>query len=274
MNRDYEQELFDLIRSKRDHLKKEDIAEYLNMEDFNINKEILMYSDEAEFIICEAVRLCNYEIVEALVKNGAELNFFKDQGWNPINWAARYEKIDIIKLLIDNKADLLVQDPQGQTALVNSVLNNRDDIVEIILENYDDSEKAKLDKSYALFMAVGDNNYDIAKLILEHDTDPNIRHGNLKISSIHQATNKIDVGELNIPLISLLLEYDAEIKSSEYKYIICGAVKKIVEDLVDKIENRKEKDKQIKKEIEESSAQITALKRAMAKKSKIGGLKI
>ncbi len=283
MSENYEQELFELIYIDDAELTKEDIAEYLNKEGFDINKKIFRESDkpwqdDPKYLICEAVTNCRFEVVEALVENGAKLDIFEEKiDFNPINIAARENKIEIVKLFIDNKADLLIKDYHGDAALRSAVKNINYEMVELILENIGDSKEAELEKSYALFFAVRSNNYEIAKLLLENNADPNMRIGILKITALNLASSKTDISGLNIPLINLLLDYGAEFRVENYQDEDYDDAKQFVLGMISDRkaeEESQERQKIINKEISVNSAQISAIKRVVAKKPKIRGLKI
>ncbi len=279
MIRDFEEELFNLIHNDEFKLTKEDISEYLDRKDINISRGIFrlgadLENSDPDYIICEAAMNCSYEIVEALVIKGAKLDIFEDEeSFNPIIWAAIFERTDVIQLFIDNGADLLIKDYHGRTALVNAVLNDHVSSTKLILENYDDSGEADLDKSYALFVAVKNSNdgvransCEIAKLLLDNGTNPNIKHGDDEITPLHLAATKPLDKDVNMEMVNLLIDYKAEIRANKDSNIEYKSSEKIVSDIL--------LQRVIEQEIKENSAQVTAIKKAMAGKPKIEGLKI
>ena len=65
-----------------------------------------------------AARSGHLELVKALVRRGAAINFQgASQSIGPLHWAAHKESEDIALFLIENGADVLQQDKEGRTPL-------------------------------------------------------------------------------------------------------------------------------------------------------------
>ncbi len=271
MSRGYEQELFNLLSNDDSKLTKEDIAEYLNRDGFDINKEIfiegdMQWQDKPSFLICEAVLKCRFEVVEALVENGAKLDILRtDDVFHPIHLAVCYNKIDMVKLFIQNEVDLLAKDAFGYTALTISVSNSNYEVAKLILDNLDDSEMAQFEKDFGLFRAVTQSNREMAKILLDNGANPNVRHSASRLTPIHVAVKKPHIDLLNIPLINLLIDSGAKLMDPEYTEPEFKGAENFVRELI--------KQRKITKEIKAASIQISSVKRKMAKRSKITGFK-
>ncbi|CAF3023089.1 unnamed protein product, partial [Rotaria sp. Silwood2] len=61
-----------------------------------------------EFNIC---------IFNLLIRVGANINSFDNDGWTPLHAAAHWDKHDVIKYLIDRNADLYAKNDAGQTPI-------------------------------------------------------------------------------------------------------------------------------------------------------------
>lgn len=56
--------------------------------------------------LIEHVRAGEHAKVEALIKDGADVNQQDDQGWTPLNYAAGKGDLPMVKLLVENGADI------------------------------------------------------------------------------------------------------------------------------------------------------------------------
>jgi len=72
------------------------------------------------------------EIVELLLKRGAEVNAKTDTGFVALFWAARYGHAGVAKVLIAHGADVNVQDKDGITALQWATTNQQSFVVELL----------------------------------------------------------------------------------------------------------------------------------------------
>ena len=76
----------------------------------------------------------NKEIIELLLKHGADINITDAYNWTALMFAARNGHSETVKLLIDNKADIKAINHNSDTAKTLAEKNNHYDIVNMISE--------------------------------------------------------------------------------------------------------------------------------------------
>ena len=69
-----------------------------------------------------AISKGNLDVIEFLVKNGADTNFENELGWTPLTRAINAENIDTVSLLCENGADLNMPNPKGWTPIHKAIL--------------------------------------------------------------------------------------------------------------------------------------------------------
>ncbi|MBP3546584.1 MAG: ankyrin repeat domain-containing protein [Alphaproteobacteria bacterium] len=74
------------------------------------------------------------EIVELLLKNGAEINETDEIGNTALMYAAENGHKEIVKLLLDNGANIKARNEDGDTAKTLALKNKHYDIVDLIFE--------------------------------------------------------------------------------------------------------------------------------------------
>ena len=88
--------------------------------------KLFLNPNEKDGLLCLLAAISNghEEIVEILVRNGANIDLADILGWTPLIFAAYYRHIDIVRFLIEQGADVEVKDIQGRTFI--QYLNKRD----------------------------------------------------------------------------------------------------------------------------------------------------
>jgi ankyrin repeat protein len=74
------------------------------------------------------------EVVELLIKRGADVNAKTDAGFMALFWAARYGHDRVTKVLIAHGADVNAKDKDGLTALSWATTNKQAKVVELLKE--------------------------------------------------------------------------------------------------------------------------------------------
>ena len=72
------------------------------------------------------------EVVELLIKRGADVNAKTDAGFVALFWAARYGHEKVAKVLIDNGADVNAKDNDGITALKWAIPNKQAPVIALL----------------------------------------------------------------------------------------------------------------------------------------------
>ena len=118
------------------------------------------------------------EIVELLLKNGADVNDRNKDGSTPLHFATQGEnKVDIIDLLLTNGADFLGRNKDGWTPLHFAAKGKHNlDIVQKLLgaragtalfgKSEEEKENKNIDGQTPLLLAVACNNLEIVKTLL------------------------------------------------------------------------------------------------------------
>lgn len=84
--------------------------------------------------------LCKYQLVESLVKNGANIDLQDEVGCTALVYSIQKTDIKMIKLLISLRANINISDNLNQSPLVYAVRTKNAEIVELLL-------KSKIDPS-------------------------------------------------------------------------------------------------------------------------------
>lgn len=111
----------------------------LNAVQFLISKNIYDINDINEkdesgsTALCDAINFNkNKDVVEVLIKAGANVNNKSKYGFSPLYWASDQKK-ELVELLINNGAEINITDNGGVTSLMNSVRKNKTEIIEVLL---------------------------------------------------------------------------------------------------------------------------------------------
>jgi ankyrin repeat protein len=76
------------------------------------------------------------EIVELLLKNGADIEAKDSDGRTALMWASTYGHSAIVELLLKNGADIEAKDSHGWTALIWASARGHKEIVELLAQEW------------------------------------------------------------------------------------------------------------------------------------------
>lgn len=110
------------------------------------------------------------EVVEVLVKYGADVNSVSDTGSTPVRSACFMTHLDIVRLLVSNKADIQRPNHNGGTCLINSVQSV--ELCKFLLENGADVNAKDIQNKTALHYAIQEHRSETTKLLLQYNADP------------------------------------------------------------------------------------------------------
>jgi len=148
----------------------------------------------------------NVEIVEALLKAGADVNFIDGVGHTPLMRAIDLQQMPVAQALLKARPDLSIRTRDGKTVAMMAVDSGKSELVKLLLEAGADFNAATPDGDTPAMVAVqgyGDEMYDIIKLLGEHKVDFN--HSNPAYTPLVFALEQD-----NRRLITALLEAGAD----------------------------------------------------------------
>ena len=185
--------------------------------------------------IHDFVRHGNLQKVRFILDNNPEcINEIDKSGNAPIHWAVSEELIDIIELLIKRGANLNVKNSEGYTALNSSIHLNKINAAEFLIKN---RAPVNFDKNLyfnSLYLAVRYNRKEIADIMIDNNVELPADKNEIRIL-LHFAVTKNMVR-----LAEKLIEAGADINSKSrtggsllHSAAEGGAVE-IIEDLISK----------------------------------------
>jgi hypothetical protein len=121
--------LIDLIKQ---HKKDLDVVDYL-MSHPNINVNECDMSNNTLLILC-ANRKYTHS-VKKLLELGANPNLFNDFGYTPLFWAVTDDQQEMIEILIKYGANVLMEENKGYSIFDLAVLKSKDTICNLLIFN-------------------------------------------------------------------------------------------------------------------------------------------
>jgi ankyrin repeat protein len=161
--------------------------------------------EEARLALYEVVaEKSKPEIIEALIRDGADPNEAAPDGATPLILAIATKQAPIVKLLLEKGADPNKATQDHYTPLLLATDQGEVEIVENLLANGANANQAAHDGSTPLHLAVGKDHLKLVKLLLENgaETDQADHDG---YTPLHGA-----VGKGSLESTIMLLEYNAK----------------------------------------------------------------
>jgi ankyrin repeat protein len=106
------------------------------------------------------------ELVELLLKSGADLKATDKSGKTALHWAAKSYNAEVVQLLLESGADIMAEDDTGQTPLHIAALDGDSEIVQLLLQSGADIEAMDNNGQTALQVAAGLTWTDSAVMLL------------------------------------------------------------------------------------------------------------
>lgn len=123
----------------------------------------------------KAVVSGDLEVVESLIKKGAEVNVKNDRHCTPLHYAAEQGHVIVAELLIANGANVNAKTINGDTPLFKAICGNHRDVVELLItKGADVNTKAKWNnEGTPLHEAASKGYMDIARVLIANGADVN-----------------------------------------------------------------------------------------------------
>ncbi len=286
-----EQKLMNLIDKYGRNLQSSDVQIFLDNEDFDINKEVSSYPDKVRTsIITQAIKRCDYDVIELLVQHTPGLvNFDNRETYGPTYSAVMRGDKDIVDLLMKSGANFNLKSIGGSPIELAAYWGYID-VVKTILGNCGDTERAIINCQEALATSIDRDHYAVAKLLLKSGkVDVNYEVGGYSaLEKVFYSCDSLSI-ESSAIYIKLLIDHDADIhrvstsrdsamnsvlelilNAEEPKY--SGLIEPLLKGYLDDVEIRFQ-DK-FNNETRINANKVSNIKKKMAKRTKIGGLKI
>lgn len=138
--------------------------------DLNLIKEAITEgttSSQINKTLLKVVHDNNLNIIEFLLKNGADINSYDEKFGNPLMSAARNRNINLVKFLINNEANINVKTPDNTTPLMQETKYGHEEMVDILLISGADINQKNNKGETALDIAIKYNHENIIKTLKE-----------------------------------------------------------------------------------------------------------
>lgn len=197
---------FDLFSA----LEIEDLKEIENI----INPVYVNLINEAgESLLTKAVRKGNREIIDILIKAGADINFQNNAGFNALILASNKGDSDIVKILTDSNANLNLQNKNGDTALIRAAQIGQDirnkensgrlEIIRILADHKCNLDIQNNDGDTALIAAIKNSLNERANLLIRSGANFNLKDNNGYTALMYAVINN------NLDLVNIFLNSGA-----------------------------------------------------------------
>ena len=127
------------------------------------------------------------ELIEYLIKNGADIEARSDGQWTPLHSQAYGGHKDGVELLIEHGADLEAKHAYGMTPLVNSTRWGRTEVAKLLVEKGANVDAANTLGKTPLIISATEGYLELAKIFLAGGADTNIKDDNYKRTALHFA---------------------------------------------------------------------------------------
>lgn len=148
----------------------------------------------------------NVETVRLLLGKGANVNAKDNEGWHPLQLAAKRGDIEIVRLLLENGAEVNATNVDGVTALGSAVYRGYTDVAKLLVEKGADINAKEKNKITPLMVAAGAGQTNAVEFLLNMGADINATN-NFGDSVLMAA-----VEEGKIDVVKLLLSRGANVK--------------------------------------------------------------
>ena len=150
------------------------------------------------------------ELIEYLIKNGADIHAKSDGGWTPLHSQAYYGHLAGVELLIEHGSDLEAKHAYGMTPLVNSIKWDRIEIVKILVEKGANVNSTNILGRSPLILSSINGYQQLVEVLLKYDADVSLTDDHYKRTALH-------FGALNghLSVVEELLKKDSDINKKD-----------------------------------------------------------
>uniref|UniRef100_A0A8C5CYG3 KAP NTPase domain-containing protein n=1 Tax=Gadus morhua TaxID=8049 RepID=A0A8C5CYG3_GADMO len=136
-------------------------------------KEVDGRSDNGQTPLMLASEQGSLEIVQELIRRGANVNLDDVDCWSALISGAKEGHLEVVKELLENSAYLEHRDMGGWTALMWAAYKGRVEVCELLLENGANPNTTGQYSVYPIIWAAGRGHADIVKLLLDNGAKVN-----------------------------------------------------------------------------------------------------
>lgn len=137
-------------------------------------KEVDGRSDNGQTPLMLAAEQGSLEIVQELIRRGANVNLDDVDCWSALISAAKEGHLDVVNELLENSAYIEHRDMGGWTALTWACYKGRTEVAKLLLqEGANPNTTGQQYSVYPIIWAAGRGHADIVKLLLEHGAKVN-----------------------------------------------------------------------------------------------------
>ncbi|KAI3367690.1 hypothetical protein L3Q82_026525 [Scortum barcoo] len=130
-------------------------------------------SDNGQTPLMVSAEQGNLEIVQELIRRGANVNLDDVDCWTALISAAKEGHIEVVRELLENNANLEHRDMGGWTALMWAAYKGRTDVAQLLLEKEANPNITGQYSVYPIIWAAGRGHAEIVHLLLQHGAKVN-----------------------------------------------------------------------------------------------------
>uniref|UniRef100_A0A8P4KJH3 Kinase D-interacting substrate 220b n=1 Tax=Dicentrarchus labrax TaxID=13489 RepID=A0A8P4KJH3_DICLA len=136
-------------------------------------KEVDGRSDNGQTPLMLAAEQGSLEIIQELIRRGANVNLDDVDCWSALICAAKEGHVEVVKELLENSAYIEHRDMGGWTALMWAAYKGREEVTELLLEHGANPNTTGQYSVYPIIWAAGRGHADIVKLLLHNGAKVN-----------------------------------------------------------------------------------------------------
>uniref|UniRef100_A0AAR2JD25 KAP NTPase domain-containing protein n=1 Tax=Pygocentrus nattereri TaxID=42514 RepID=A0AAR2JD25_PYGNA len=136
-------------------------------------REVDSRSDNGQTPLMVAAEQGSLEIVQELIRRGANVNLDDVDCWTALISAAKEGHVEVVKELLDNNANVEHRDMGGWTALMWAAYKGRVEVARLLLEKGANPNITGQYSVYPIIWAAGRGHSEIVRLLLQHGAKVN-----------------------------------------------------------------------------------------------------